>query len=168
MRKDREFEMRGLFVFFFVTLITMTIWGCNYERMNDQDAFKTFKKEMPVPDRRTVPVEDGFQALAKAGVESLRNPLPFSKESIEKGRLAYGYFCVQCHGSKLDGRGTVGQSFVPLPADLVSPAVLSESDGLIYSRMRLGFGRHPVLYSTVAADDSWAIINYMRSLGGSP
>jgi mono/diheme cytochrome c family protein len=168
MRSGRQSEMRGLLTFFSVALIAMVICGCNYERMNDQDAFKTFKKEIPVLDERTVPAEDGFQILARADAESLRNPLPPSKESIEKGRLAYGYFCIQCHGPRLDGRGTVGQSFAPPPADLVSPAVLSKSDGLIYSRMRLGFGRHPALYSTVTADDSWAIINYMRSLGRSP
>jgi hypothetical protein len=168
MRKGRQSKMRGLVVFFFVALIAMVIPGCNYERMNDQEALKTFKKEMPVMDKRTVPVEDGFQVLSRTDAESLINPLPPSKESIERGRLAYGYFCVQCHGRKLDGRGTVGQSFVPLPADLASPAVFSKSDGLIYSRMRLGFGRHPALYSTIAADDGWAILNYMRSLGRSP
>jgi mono/diheme cytochrome c family protein len=168
MRRDRQSKMRGSSMFFSVALIVMVICGCNYERMNDQDAFKTFKKEMPVMDKRTVPVEDGFQILAKADAESLRNPQPASKTSIEKGRLAYGYFCIQCHGPRLDGRGNVGQSFEPLPADLISPAVLSKSDGLIYSRMRLGFGRHPALYSTVASDDGWAIINYMRSLRRSP
>ena len=57
--------MRGLVVFFFVALIAMVIPGCNYERMNDQEALKTFKKEMPVMDKRTVPVEDGFQVLAR-------------------------------------------------------------------------------------------------------
>jgi hypothetical protein len=55
-----------------------------------------------------------------------------------------------------------------VPADLVSPAVLTKSDGLIYSMMRLGFGKHPALYSTVAADDGWAIIHYIRSRKRSP
>jgi mono/diheme cytochrome c family protein len=161
-------EMKGLKVFLFVALIATTTPGCNYERMNDQEFFKTFEKEMPAADKRTVPVGEGFQTLAKADAESFRNPLPPSKESIEKGRLAYGYFCAQCHGPGLDGRGTVGQSFEPPPADLVSPAVLTKSDGLIYSRMRLGFGKHPALYSTVAANDGWAIIHYVRSRKRSP
>jgi mono/diheme cytochrome c family protein len=159
--------MKGIKVFLFAALITVAP-GCNYERMNDQESFKTFEKEMPAADKRTVPAGDGFQTLAKADAESLRNPLAPSKESIEKGRLAYGYFCAHCHGPGLDGRGTVGQSFAPLPADLASPVVLAKSDGLIYSRMRLGFGKHPALYSTITADDGWAIIHYIRSRKRAP
>lgn len=140
--------------------------GCDYARMYDQDVIKTFKKDVPPMDNRTIPIDDGYQALVMSNPAELQNPLLYSQERAEQGRVAYGYFCIQCHGQKLDGRGTVGQSFVPLPAQLTSKSVLSQPDGLIYSRIRLGFKRHPRLFPTVSADDSWAVIIYMRSSKG--
>jgi hypothetical protein len=148
-----------------LSLIALT--GCDYARMYDQDVIKTYKGKMPAMDQRTVPVNDGFQVLLQADPQSLRNPLPYSADSIERGRLAYSYFCVQCHGRRLDGRGTVGQSFVPLPANLTSDRVLSKGDGVLYSEVRLGVARHPRLFSTFSAGDAWAVIIYMRSRKGS-
>jgi hypothetical protein len=149
-----------------VLLFVIAFTGCDYGRMYDQDAIKTYKEKMPAMDTRTVPVNGGFQTLLHADRESLKNPLSYSKESGEQGRLAYSYFCIQCHGPHLDGMGTVGQSFVPLPANLTSNAVLSKRDGVLYAEIRLGVGRHPKLFPTVSAGDAWAVIVYMRSKKG--
>jgi len=154
--------------FFAALIAAIMCWGCNYGHMYDGDAIKAFKKKMPDMDKRSIPLDDGYETLVKSDPIKLKNPLSYSKQSAEQGRVAYGYFCVQCHGVKLDGRGTVGQSFAPLPADLISDHVLSQPDGLIYSRMRLGFKRHPALFPTVSAGDSWAIIVYMRSVKRQP
>jgi hypothetical protein len=147
-------------------LVMIGLTGCDYARMYDQDAIKTNKGKMPPMDQRTIPVGDSFQVLLHADPESLKNPLSYSEKSVEQGRLAYGYFCVQCHGPRLDGKGTVGQSFFPLPADLTSGTVLSKSDGVLYSEVRLGVGRHPRLFPTVSGEDAWAAIIYMRSKRG--
>jgi mono/diheme cytochrome c family protein len=151
-----------------ILLLAIAFSGCDYARMYDQDAIKTYKGKMPAMDKRTMPVNNGFQVLLHADPQGLKNPLAYSKESVERGRLAYGYFCVQCHGLRLDGRGTVGQSFVPLPANLTSDTVLSKGDGPLYSEVRLGVARHPRLFSTVSSEDAWAMIIYMRSKKGSP
>jgi mono/diheme cytochrome c family protein len=151
----------ALLIFF-----TLFLWGCDYGRMYDQDAVKTYGKPMKPMDSRTVPVSDGFVALFHAGPESLTNPLPQSDGTIEQGRVSYEYFCIQCHGPGLDGKGAVGQSFKPLPTDLTSPTLLSESDGLLYKRIRLGYKRHPALFTTLSGNDTWAILAYMRSKGG--
>jgi hypothetical protein len=70
---------------------------------------------------------------------------------------------MQCHGPNRDGLGTVGQSFSPLPTDLGSLGVRSQADGEIYARIRLGYKRHPQLYTTVAETDTWAVVNYIKS-----
>ena len=147
-----------------LTFIFLALTGCDYARMYDQDAVKTYERKITAMDKRAVPVTDGFQALARADVSVLRNPLSSSRESVEQGRKAYGYFCVQCHGPKLDGRGTVGQSFAPLPADLLSLTSLSLNDGELYGRIRLGFERHPALFTTLSSDDTWAVVLYIRAL----
>jgi hypothetical protein len=62
--------------------------------------------------------------------------------------------------------GTVGQSFFPLPADLRSKDVQSQADGALYGKIRLGYLRHPRLFTTISEGDTWAVIDFMRTLKG--
>jgi cytochrome c553 len=149
-----------------VALLGVILSGCDYGRMYDQDVVKTYGRKMPDMDARTIPVEDGFQRLVSADPGSLKNPLQYSKSSIEQGAQAYSYYCVHCHGPKADGNGTVGQSFVPLPTNLSSQPVQDQSDGELYAKIRLGFKRHPQLFTTVSDEDAWAVVIYIRSLKG--
>ncbi len=144
-------------------LLSASIWGCDYARMYDQESVRPYKKEMPPMDPRTLPVEGGFQDLLTAHPRTLHNPVLPTEVSLENGRQAYGYFCVHCHGPHLDGLGTVGQSFSPLPTDLRSERVQSQAEGELYAKIRLGYKRHPRLYTTVAETDTWAIVNYIKS-----
>lgn len=155
--------MTKRFFCFLLILLSASIWGCDYARMYDQESVRTYKKEMPPMDERTIPVKGGFQDLLTADPKTLHNPLPPTPASLEEGRLAYGYFCMQCHGPNRDGSGTVGQSFSPLPTDLGSAGVRSQTDGELYARIRLGYKRHPRLYTTVAETDTWAVVNYLKS-----
>jgi mono/diheme cytochrome c family protein len=138
--------------------------GCNYQRMRDQESVRTYKKEMPEMDGRTIPVSDGFQTLLTADPDSLQNPVPPTKESVERGKQAYGYYCVQCHGVRFDGMGTVGQSFSPLPANLRTDHVQMHSDGNLYAKIRLGHRRHPRLYTTMSEGDTWAVVDFIKTL----
>jgi cytochrome c553 len=147
-----------------IALVSMASSGCDYGRMYDQDSIKTYERKSSQTDRRTVPVTDGVNTLRASDPGSLKNPMPQTAETVERGRLAYTYFCAQCHGPNLDGNGTVGQSFSPLPTNLRSFLVLSQDDGTIYKKIRLGYKRHPALFSTVAPEDAWSVILYMRSV----
>lgn len=149
------------------TLFLFTLsGGCDYGRMYDQDAIRTYGRSMPSPDSRTIPVEGGFEVLKAADAAALLSPVAHTQASVAYGRQAYAYFCVQCHGLKADGRGTVGQSFAPLPAVLSSRAVQAQTDGELYAKIRLGFKRHPKLFTTVSDEDTWAVVTYIRSLRG--
>jgi mono/diheme cytochrome c family protein len=154
----------GIFCFWMGVLLSVPITGCDYQRMKDQESVRTYKKEMPEMDARTVPVQDGFQVLLTADPKTLANPLPLTPVSAQQGKQAYGYFCVHCHGPKADGMGTVGQSFSPLPTDLRSDVVQTQSDGELYAKVRLGYKRHPRLYTTISEPDTWVVVDYMRSL----
>ncbi len=145
-------------------LLLGSLFGCDYGRMRNQESVRTYEKEMPQMDARTVPVNPGYQYLINADPAALRNPLARDSNTIEQGKLAYAYFCIQCHGVRLDGNGTVGQSFAPLPSDLTGGYVQGQSDGALFSKILLGFRRHPRLYATVSQEDTWAIVNYIRSL----
>jgi mono/diheme cytochrome c family protein len=147
------------FVFLFPVLS-----GCDYGRMYDQESVRTYKKEIPQMPPETIPVIGGFQNLNSANPKDLKNPLPYSQKSVDQGKEAYLYFCVHCHGPKADGNGTVGQSFAPLPTNLTELAVQKQGDGELFSKISLGFARHPSLASTVSEIDRWAVVNYIRSL----
>lgn len=164
--KARKFSysIRVMGLFLSIGLSGVVVSGCDYARMRDQESVRTYETEMPGMDRRTVPLRDGYQTLLSADPKNLTNPHPQTPESVEKGRQAYGFFCIQCHGRNADGRGTVGQSFSPLPTNLTSQEVQSQTDGELYAKTRLGFRRHPNLYTTVSESDTWAVINYVRSI----
>lgn len=142
----------------------VALTSCDYARMREQESVRTYEKEMPRADNRTVPVNKGFQALRTADPKRLANPYPMNAASVNQGKKAYTYFCIQCHGQRADGMGTVGQSFSPLPADLTSARVQGLSDGELYARIRLGYKRHPELYTTISESDTWYVVQYARSL----
>ncbi|MBI4496251.1 MAG: c-type cytochrome [Deltaproteobacteria bacterium] len=138
--------------------------GCDYARMYEQEYVRTYEASPPEMDDRTVPVSGGHQLLSRADPKSLKNPLPLSEPAVEQGRQAYAHFCVHCHGPQADGQGTVGQSFAPLPTDLSTPYVQNQGDGDLFMKIRLGFGRHPPLATTVSEEDTWAVVSYIRTL----
>lgn len=140
--------------------------SCDYARMRDQESVRTWEKQMPAAPDYTIPTDGGYQVLAHTQPASLRNPVTDTLQSVERGRIAYSYFCIQCHGRNLKGYGTVGQSFSPLPSDLTATDVLQQSDGELYYKIRMGFKRHPPLFTTVSDTDTWSIVNYVRTQKG--
>jgi mono/diheme cytochrome c family protein len=140
-----------------------------YERMNDQDSFRPYEAPMPGAVSGAVPAEAGAVAgeiaYRSAPLGSLRNPMPADAETIARGELAYEYFCIQCHGSRYNGDGTVGQSFAPLPTDLRSPYVQQMSEDELFRSISYGIQRHPAMAYTVCVEDRWSLIRWIQSLG---
>ncbi len=155
---------RRSFLCIILLLLFQPLLGCDYARMKDQESVRTYEAETPEMEVQSIPVGGGVAQLRNVDPEKMKNPLPATNEVIARGKASYEYFCVMCHGPEGDGRGTVGQSFAPLPADLRSAYVRGQSDGLLFYRISLGFKRHPPLYETVSSDDRWAVIHYLRSL----
>jgi hypothetical protein len=147
-----------------VAVLLWSLCGCDYARMKDDEAINTYQTTMPDMPQKTVPVGGGLEVVKESSAQKLKNPLPNNLESIDWGRVRYGFYCLQCHGPKGDGAGTVGQSFAPLPTHLARSYVQKQSDGELFVKISLGFRRHPPLATTVAENDRWAIIHYLRSL----
>lgn len=145
-------------------LLLIFLVGCDYGRMKDDEALRTYKTAIPEMPKKTIPITDGIQVLREANPDELLNPLPFESAVVDRGKEKYGYYCVQCHGLNADGLGTVGQSFAPLPANLTITDVQDQSDGWLFYKMSMGFNRHPPMWFTVAEEDRWAIVWFIRSL----
>jgi len=145
-------------------LLFLFLCGCDYGRMSEQESIRTYEIALPEMPKGTIPVGGGSEVLQKGNPEDLRNPLAANEEEIDRGKDGYGYFCLMCHGLGADGNGTVGQSFYPLPTNLKGPYVQNQSDGALFHKISFGFRRHPPLTYTIAEEDRWAIILYIRSL----
>lgn len=161
LRPSIEF-MRWIRVLPTLLIVLALTAGCDYGRMKEDEAIQTHETVLPEMPGRSIPREGGIEVLRQADSRDLRNPLPDTLQVVERGRERYGFYCRQCHGPKLDGRGTVGQSFAPLPTNLLDPKVQQRGDGEIFKRISLGIKRHPPLWYTVSEEDRWAIIRYLR------
>jgi mono/diheme cytochrome c family protein len=134
--------------------------------MKEQESIRPYETSLPPMPQGTIPVGGGIETIRTSGPDALQNPLPPSPASAERGKKAYGHYCIMCHGPKADGNGTVGQSFAPFLSNLSESPVQGQSDGQLFCKISLGSGRHPPLADTLSEEDRWAIIHYLRSLKG--
>jgi hypothetical protein len=140
------------------------IYSNYYGHMRNDEALNPFQTSLPLMPAGTIPVDGGIEVLRKSDPKGLSNPLPVTQAVLDQGRKAYLYYCVQCHGPQLDGKATVGQSFFPLPDDLLASPTQALSDGELFFNISLGFKRMPPMYATLTAEDRWAILRYVRTL----
>jgi mono/diheme cytochrome c family protein len=140
-----------------------------YGRMRETPAVKPHEEPLRLMPEGVVPVGGG-EALYRADPTAAAPAAGAAAEGIARGRAVYFTFCAQCHGSAHDGRGTVGQSFMPLPTDLRSAAVQLKAPEALFTTVSYGIpgGRQPPLYSTVTAADRLAVVHYILSLGERP
>ncbi len=149
---------------FVLAAMCLGLWGCDYGRMKEQESLRTYESKLPQMPSGTVPIHGGMELVLAQDLKTLKNPLGDEPRWIEQGKQAYGFYCVMCHGPKGDGRATVGQSFYPLPSDLLSKEIQALSDGEIFGIITWGSRRSPPLGYTVSEEDRWAIIRFIRFL----
>src|ERR1700720_3440885 len=103
--------------------------------------------------------------VAPATEKSKKNPAPSVKKTIDQGETVAKTNCASCHGAKGKGDGAAAVALNPKPADWTSAKVQSESDGEIFWKISNGRGAMPP-WKHLAENDRWALIRYIRSLGG--
>jgi mono/diheme cytochrome c family protein len=139
-----------------------------YGRMRETPAVRPLEDPLLKMDKGIVPVSGGeAEYRVTAGID-LRAPVNMTESAeIARGKAVYLTYCAQCHGYNYDGKGTVGQSFHPLPTDLRSPEVQSKPDGELFKTVSYGIpgGRQPALQTTITIDDRWRVVAYIKSLG---
>lgn len=118
-----------------------------------------------VPPAGTIP--RGFQPYrmpsAEEAEKNLVNPLPVTKEVLERGKKFYGIYCYACHGTMGLGDGPVVPPF-PIPKSLQTPQMLAWKDGHLFHVITKGQGVMPSYAEQISVNDRWAIIRYVRAL----
>ena len=108
--------------------------------------------------------QDTDGRLTKEEVKKLKNPIPFSKASIARGRILFIRDCKECHGA--DGKSQV--DVIANATDLTEPKLWTSgiSDGEIFRSIRDGAGDAMPPFKPKIEDekDMWHLVNFLRSL----
>ena len=140
----------------------------DFWRMRETPAIRPYEEPMLIMDAGVVPVSAAEMMLRATRGEELTSPLNLNDPAvIAAGKTLYFNFCYQCHGPNHDGKGTVGQSFSPLPTDIRSAKVQALPAGVHFKEISHGIpdGRQPPLATTIPVLDRWRIVAYVKSLG---
>jgi mono/diheme cytochrome c family protein len=115
-----------------------------------------------VPATAAVPATE-----AKIPVEAVNqvNPVKPSAESLARAKKIYGYECAMCHGDDGAGTGDLAKSMKAKMVNLRDPSALKgRTDGEIYYIINHGMGEMEGEGPRVKPDDTWNLVNYVRSL----
>ena len=139
-----------------------------YGRMRETPAVRPFEQPLLIKEAGLVPVNGGEAIYRVSAGIDLKPPFNMAQPAvIDRGKAVYLVYCAQCHGHNHDGKGTVGQSFAPLPTDLRSAKVQDSPEGVLFQNVSYGVpdGRQPPLHATITVNDRWRVVAYVKSLG---
>jgi len=171
----------------FIVLIFF-LTSCDYHRrttgweygkdMVHSAAYESYTPNPNFPDGKTMqpPVEgtipmgmipyafkktDEDRALAD---KTLKNELELTDENLERGKRMYGIYCMQCHGEKGDGQGSlyVSKKYPYPPANLLSEKMRENPDADIFHVITVGFGVMGAHGSMIQPEDRWKIAMYIK------
>jgi cytochrome c1 len=99
----------------------------------------------------------------------LKNPLPVTKENIERGKALYVTYCTPCHGKEGDGNGQLvtadKYSGVPAYKDRL-PTI---NDGKSYYSICYGKGKMGSHSSQINTTEIWKVVQYINTfVSGMP
>jgi mono/diheme cytochrome c family protein len=103
--------------------------------------------------------------VAPAAEKDKKNPLPADAQTVAQGKKVAEVNCVSCHGAGGKGDGAAAVALNPKPANWTTAKVQSESDGEIFWKISTGRGAMPA-WNFLPERDRWALVRYIRSLGG--
>ena len=144
----------------------ITIYDNNMKigRLYQTPVVRPHEEPQLLMDERSVPLEQSeliIKETLKQPVSVMPTPT-FTQSMIVKGEKEYKAFCSHCHGDNLDGQGTVGQSFHPLPTNLLNPDAVKMTDEQMFAIISYGREKTPGLASSMTVDSRLSVIKYVR------
>lgn len=100
----------------------------------------------------------------EVAARELHNPLSPTPENLQAGKKLFDIYCAPCHGVSGEGNGPASTPALPA-ANLTSPLIQQQSDGMIYSTIRYGRLAMPQYQESLSPKERWQVILYVRTLG---
>jgi len=91
------------------------------------------------------------------------NPVPYSFESIQRGKVLFGQHCISCHGEEAKGDGPEAKDLEPKPADLTIMAGEHTAGDLAW-KIANGRGPMPAWQDELNENQIWDVVNFIKSL----
>ena len=93
-----------------------------------------------------------------------KNPLPITRDLLDRGRQRYNIYCAPCHDLTGSGQGIViKKGFLP-PPTFHQQRLRVVEDGHIYDVISNGIRNMPTYRHQVPISNRWAIVAYLRAL----
>jgi mono/diheme cytochrome c family protein len=139
--------------------------------MQQVDEYSKDSAEVRLPAEGTIP--RGFMPFgipeSNEGYElaaSLKNPLPYSDEALEEGKVIFGKMCSHCHGKNGKGDGGVpGNSDYP-PPPAYDGLLKDLPAGKIFYSITYGKNMMGSHASQISQEDRWKLVFYVQKLQG--
>ncbi len=148
--------------------------GCT--DMWDQPKYKPMRASKFFADGSSRPLVEGTVARGYARTDELMytgkvngrlaDSFPFSvtQEILQRGQDRFNIFCSPCHGRLGNGDGMIVRRGFPRPNSFHADSVRSLPAGFYFDVITNGFGRMYSYAPSVAPEDRWAIVAYIRAL----
>jgi mono/diheme cytochrome c family protein len=92
------------------------------------------------------------------------NPLPITRDLLERGQQRYQINCLPCHGPDGDGKGITSKYGMVSQANFHEQRFIDMCDGQIFNTITHGTNLMGAYGANVTVEDRWAIIAYVRAL----
>jgi mono/diheme cytochrome c family protein len=92
------------------------------------------------------------------------NPLPITRQLLDRGQQRYQINCLPCHGPAGDGKGIVSKYGLVAMANFHDKRLIDMTDGEIFNTITYGKNLMGAYGPNVVVEDRWAVIAYVRAL----
>jgi mono/diheme cytochrome c family protein len=92
------------------------------------------------------------------------NPVPITRQLLERGQRRYQISCMPCHGPAGDGKGITSKYGMVGMANFHDQRLINMPDGEIFNTITQGKNLMGAYGANVSVQDRWAIIAYLRVL----
>lgn len=100
---------------------------------------------------------------APASEAARRNPLPFERETIERGKSSYETFCTDCHGKAAEGL-LPAMTGLQHPTPNLKKRLLAHTEGDFHWKILTGRNEMPGFGEELSTTECWEIIQYIKGL----
>lgn len=175
----------------FLALAVLTLAGCSRGRTTDkppvhlnpnmdtQQKYKPFRSSTFFADGSTMrtplpgTVAQGelrddlalYTGKNEDGTYASTNPLPVTKDFLNRGQERFNIYCAPCHSQVGDGKGIIVDYKYPIPPTSVHEERIRQAeDGYLFEIISKGVRNMPAYDHQIPVNDRWAIVSYVRAL----